>query len=184
MFFFLSQFVVLLLILLLLYLLSWFLPKDSPWSPWWATSTEVAKKAFRLAKVGKKDIVYELGSGTGTAMIVAAKAFNVQKAVGIETSASRVWWSQQKARRHNVIKQTTFLQKNFYDIDLSPASVVYLYLVPRVIKELQKKLLKDLKPGTRVVTYVYEIDYLPLCATDEAKKIFVYEIPRKKKSVL
>lgn len=168
------------MIALLLYLLSWFLPTDSPWSPIWATSTQIARKLCKLAGLNSKDLFIELGSGTGTACVVAGKEFGA-RAIGIESSRSRVWWSKLKAKRHAVESRVTFLQKNFYEVDLSNATVVYLYLVPRVIKKLKHKLMKELKPGTLVISYTYEIEYLPLLKEDYQNQLFVYKIPTGKK---
>jgi predicted RNA methylase len=175
------QIFVLLVILGLLYLLTWFSPKDSPWSPWWATSAIVARKVCRLVKLGKKDVLYELGSGTGTMLLVAAKEFKVKKAIGIESDASRVWWSKVKLQRNKLTDVATVQQKDFFAVDLSPATVVYFYLVPRVIEKLKPKLLKDLKPGTKVVSYVYQIDYLPVFKKDIANEIYIYEIKKKQR---
>lgn len=183
-----SQAFTLLIIFFLLYVLTWFLPTDSPWTPWWTTSTAVAQKICKLSKLGKKDVFYELGSGTGTTVIVAAKEFGA-RAVGIESSKSRVWWSRMKAKRNGVSENVTFLQKDFFTVSLSspatlslarrasPPTVVYLYLVPRVIKKLKPKLLKELKPGTKVISHMYEIDYLPLLKEDNNLQLYVYKIP-------
>lgn len=179
--FFITQAIVLAIIIFLVYLLTWFLPTDSPWSPWWATSKEIARKVCKLAKVGKKDVFYELGSGTGTTCVIAAKEFKAKRVLGIESDASRIWWSKRKAKQEKVDNVVEFLKTDFFKIDLSPATVVYLYLVPRVIKKIKPKLLKDLKPGTRVASYIYKIDYLPSIAKDVDREIYVYEIPKKRK---
>lgn len=176
--FFLTQTIVLLLIFVLLYLLTWFLPTDSPWAPWWATSKEKSRALCKLLKLGKKDVFYELGSGTGTTLIVAAKEFGAN-VVGIESSVTRVWWSKLKSTIQQC-NNLTILRKDFFTVDLSPATVVYLYLVPRVIKKLKPKLLEELKPGTRVASYIYEIDYLPLVANDNKQQLYIYMIPSKK----
>jgi SAM-dependent methyltransferase len=170
------QTITLLIIFCLLYLLSWFLPTDSPWAPWWTTSDGKSRKLCELVKLGKKDIFYELGSGTGTTLIVAAKEFGA-KAVGIESSASRVFYSKFKVLTIEQLSNVTILKNDFFSVDLSPASVIYLYLVPRVIEKLKPKLLKELKPGTRVVSYVYKIDYLPLIKKDDAQQLYIYKIP-------
>ena len=181
MFFIITQTIVLLIILFLLYLLTWFLPTDSPWSFWWTTNTEVSREIGKLAKVTKKDVFYELGSGTGTTVCVIAKEFGA-KCVGIESDWSRVQWSKlkifvQKQFSNLAIEQLNdikILKKSFYDVSLSPATVVYLYLVPRVIKNLKPKLLKELKPGTKVISYVYEIEYLKLVKKDEERQLYLY----------
>lgn len=175
MFFIITQLIVLLIIIGILYLITWFLPTDSPWTPWWATSSDTARKICHLIKLTKKDTFYELGSGTGTTCIVAAKEFGA-KVLGIESSKSRVWWSRLKARMFGISDKTEFIQKDFFTIILSPASVVYLYLVPRVIKKLKPKLLKELKPGTKVISYIYKIDYLSLVKEDTKEQIYIYQI--------
>jgi hypothetical protein len=188
MLFIISQLFFLIVILTLLYLLTWFLPTDSPWAPWWSTSAEVSRRLGKLVKIKKGDIFYELGSGTGTTIFIIAKEFGA-RVVGIESDWSRVIWSRFKfstmkpwdneAINHR--DTVTILQKSFFDVDLSPATIVYLYLVPRVIKKLQPKLLKELKPGTKVVSYIYQIDYLPLVIKDEMQQLYVYKIPEKRK---
>lgn len=180
MFFVVSQILILLVIVFLLYLLSWFLPTDSPWSPWWSTSSKVARRLCLLVKLGEEDVFYELGSGTGTACVIAAKEFGA-KVVGIESSKSRVLWSNMKAKRIGAGANVKFLQSSFFKVDLSPATVVYFYLVPRVIKKIKPKLLKDLKPGTKIVSYVYEIDYLPLVKMDDKSQLYLYRIPKNKR---
>lgn len=169
------QVTILLIIIFLIYIISWFLPTDSPWSPWWSTSEKVAKKLCKLANLNKNDIFYELGSGTGTTCIVAAKEFGA-KVIGIESSKSRVWWSKLKTKRYDISDKTTFIQKNFFTVNFSSATVVYFYLVPRVIRKLKPKLLKELKPGTLVISYTYEVDYLPLYKADDKLQIYVYKI--------
>src|SRR3989344_5740768 len=99
MYFIVSQTIILIIIFFLLWLITWFLPTDSPWSPWWATSTQVARRICRLAGLNKKDVFYELGSGTGTMAVVAAKEFGA-RVVGIESSKSRIWWSVRKVKRN------------------------------------------------------------------------------------
>lgn len=180
MYFIISQSLILLIVLFLLYILTWFLPTDSPWAPWWTTSKEKSRALCKLLKLNKKDVFYELGSGTGTTLIVAAKEFGANT-VGIESSVTRVWYSKLKANLLAGLKNVKILRKDFFTVDLSPASVVYLYLVPRVIKKIKPKLLKELKPGTKVASYMYEIDYLPLFTEDEKEQLFIYQIPNMKR---
>ncbi len=174
--FIITQVVLLCIIFFILYLLTWFLPTDSPWSPWWSTSTEISEVLGKLAKIKKKDVFYELGSGTGTTVTTLAKEYNI-KAIGIESSKSRVWWSNMKAKRKGVSDTVTFIQKDFFTVDLSPATIVYLYLVPRVIKKLKPKLIRELKSGTKVISYVYPIHYLPEIVHDKKNQLFVYRVP-------
>lgn len=162
------------IIIFLLILLTFIWPPDSPWSPWWRTSRKVARVACRLAKISKNDVVYELGSGDGEFILAAANEFNARKAVGIEIDHSRYFVSKIK----NTIRGTSnaeFIRGDFKKVKLTDATVIYFYLVPAVIKRIMPKLRKELKTGTRVVSYRYEI---PLKLTKEDKKnnMYLYKI--------
>ena len=165
-------------ILLLLYLLSMVWPPDSPWSPWWVTSKRIARVMCKLAQVTKKDIIYDLGSGTGTALMTAAKETGAS-GVGIEIDPFRFWYSKIAIMVNGVSKKIKIIGKNFFDVDISDATVIFMYLVPKTLARLKPKLLKECKPGTRVVTFVYKID-LPMIAMDRQNEIYIYKIPKKK----
>lgn len=168
-----------LLIAILLFLLSMLWPPDSPWSPWWRTNHKIATIQCKLAKISKKDIVYDLGCGDGTLLITAAKEYGA-KGVGVEIDISRVWIAQVRVWFERLSQKVTIERKDFFAVDISEATVVVMYLIPKTLGRLRAKLLKELKPGTRVVTFVYKID-LPLIASDTVNEVYVYEIPKKKK---
>ena len=147
----------LLIIILLLIFLSMIWPPDSPWAPWWRTSDESIRRALKLAEVKSSDIVYDLGSGDGRVLIVAAKEFGAS-GVGIEIDPLRYFLSTLMIYINKVSDRAVIKRKNFFDEDLSPATVVFLYLVPKALERLRLKLLKELKPGTRIVSIKYEID--------------------------
>lgn len=166
---------VLLLILgFLLLLLSMFWPPDSPWAPWWKTSKEVARAVCRLAKITAKDNVYELGSGDGTFLSIMAKEFGA-KGTGVEIDPLRFIVSTLFINLIRVQDRVSIIRKNFYNVDISKASVIYVYLVPRVLQKLKSKFFKELKSGTRVVSYRYKIK-LPLTAYDKLNDLYLYEI--------
>lgn len=144
-------------------------PPDSPWAPWWRTPAYKAQTIWKLVPLSKKDIVYELGSGDAAVLRVAAQ--NGAKGVGIEIDPFRVFIAQLLTLNS---KKITIKRKNFFDVDISRATVVFVYLVPRVLLKLKPKFLKELKPGTKIISYVYKIDYLPLIKKDEKNKIYVY----------
>ena len=162
------------LIIVLLYFLTWFWPPDSPWSFWWTTDKKASLAIIRLAEIIKDDIVYELGSGDGEFVITVAKKVGA-RCVGIEIDPFRYYWS--KARMifdRKTQKKVTLIKKNFFDVKLTSATVVYVYLVPRALKKLLPKLKKELKPGTRFVSYRYEVN-LPLIAENKKHKLYLYE---------
>ena len=164
-----TNIVLLLIIFFLFLLLSMFWPPDSPWAPWWRTNKKTARAMCGLAKIGKKDVVYDLGSGDGTTLITASKEFGAS-GVGIEIDPLRFFVSSMLLRSSILSDRVKILRKNFYDVDLHKANVVYVYLVPRVLKKLLPKFKKELRKGTRVVSYVYEID-LPLKKFDKENNL-------------
>ncbi len=151
-----------------------FWPPDSPWAPWWKTSKKTARAMCRLAKINKDDVIYDLGSGDGTALIVAAKEFGA-KGVGIEIDLLRAFISSMLLRSSGVSDKVQIIKKNFFDVNISDASVVFAYLVPKALGRLKPKLLKELNLGTLLVSYRYKIS-LPLVRYDKKNDIYLYKI--------
>ncbi|HEX8932426.1 MAG TPA: 50S ribosomal protein L11 methyltransferase [Patescibacteria group bacterium] len=166
-------------LLILFFLLSMVWPPDSPWSPWWRTNQKIARIQCRLAKINKNDVVYDLGCGDGTALITAAKEFGA-KGVGVEIDPLRFWIAKLRFIFNGLTKKLKVVRTNFFTVDVSSASVVIMYLIPKTLNRLKPKLLKELKPGTRIVTFVYQLE-LPLLARDEKNEVYVYQIPKLKK---
>ena len=169
--------VVLITLILLLILLSMIWPPDSPWSPWWRTDKTRAHRICKFAKVSKDDIIFDLGSGDGTLLITAAREFGAS-AVGVEIDPLRAWIARLSIFMYGQSKKVKILRQNFFDADVSSATIIFMYLVPKALARLKPKLLKDLKPGTRIVTFVYKID-LPIIHEDLKNEFYLYEIPKK-----
>lgn len=161
-------------IIFLLLLLSMFWPPDSPWAPWWSTNKYVARKMCKLAKISSKDNVYDLGCGTGTALFVACKKFNA-KGIGVEIDPLRYWISKLKFKLAGLDKRVKVIKENFYNVNISRATVVFVYLVPRVLDKLRPKFIKELKPGTLIISYRYKIN-LPIFLSDKKNNIYLYKI--------
>jgi predicted RNA methylase len=116
---------------------------------------------LELAKVGKDDVVYDLGSGDGRIPIVAAQRYGA-RGVGIEINPVWVRDARAAAERLGVADRVSFRLEDLFATDLREATVVTLYLFPTVNEKLQPKLARELKPGTRVVSHEYRIgDWLP-----------------------
>jgi predicted RNA methylase len=164
-------------ITLLLFLLSMIWPPDSPWSPWWRTNKRIAKIMCRLAKINKGDVIYDLGSGDGQALLTASRLG--ANGIGVEIDPFRVLISKVVFLLNGKSDKIQIVRKNFFDVDLSKATVIFAYLVPKTLAKLKPKFLKELKPGTRIVTFVYKID-LPLIAEDKKNEVYVFEVPKRK----
>lgn len=173
-------FVIFITLVLLVYLLSMMWPPDSPWSPWWRTSTKTARIMCKMAHITKNDVIYDLGSGEGIALTIAAKEFGA-KGVGVEIDPFRAWSSKLSMKLKGLSSKVRIVRKNFFDVDISDATVIFIYLVPKAMNELKPKFFKELKPGTRLVSFVYKVD-LPMIASDVKNKVYVYEIPQERKT--
>ncbi|HUD09366.1 MAG TPA: 50S ribosomal protein L11 methyltransferase [Patescibacteria group bacterium] len=149
-------------------------PPDSPWAPWWRTSHKTAQAICKLAKIKKEDLIYDLGSGDGTALITAAKEFEAF-GVGIEIDPVRYWISKILIKRNGLSKRIKVVRKNFFQENIKNADVVFVYLVPKALEKLLPKFKQELKKGTRIVSFVYEIN-LPLKEYDKKNRIRLYII--------
>ena len=116
---------------------------------------------LELAQVRPRDVVYDLGSGDGRIAIAAARRFGA-RAVGIENHARRVQEATERARAARVDRRVRFICQDLFDTDLRPASVVTLFLLPEANWLLRPKLLAELAPGSRIVSYIHEMgDWKP-----------------------
>jgi cyclopropane fatty-acyl-phospholipid synthase-like methyltransferase len=161
-------------IIFLLFLLSMIWPPDSPWAPWWRTSEKTARKMCELANINNKDIVYDLGSGEGTALIIASKEFGA-KGVGIEIDPTRFLYSKLLLKKHKLSNSVIIKRGNIFHEDLSNATVVFVYLIPKTLDKLLPKFRKELKKGTKIVSFRYAIN-LPLKKYDKENNLKMYVI--------
>jgi SAM-dependent methyltransferase len=122
------------------------------------TSDEVADAMLQLASVGPDDVVYDLGSGDGRIVILAAQKY-AARGVGIEIDRRLVERSRQVAREGEVADRATFVHGDLFEADISPATVVTLYLSPGVNRDLEPKLRRELRPGTRIVSHQFPIGH-------------------------
>jgi len=159
-------------VVILIVLLTFIWPPDSPWSPWWRTGRSVARTACRMVGMSKKDTVYELGSGDGEFILTAAKEFSAKKAVGIEIDYTRYFISNLRKKMAGC-RNCEFIRGDFKKADLSDATVVYFYLVPAVIKRISSKLKRELKPGTKIVSYRYKAPFILIEKKDD---LYLYVI--------
>jgi len=146
--------------------------------PFLESPESVVEAMLELAQVRETDVVYDLGSGDGR-IVIAAAATGGARGVGIELEADLVEQSRDNAREAGVEDLVRFVQEDFFEADFSEATVVMMYLQPKVNKKLRPILAKQLAPGTRVVSHRYEIrDWTPIERIKvEGRSIFLYVIP-------
>ncbi len=164
---------ILLIIVFLLIFLSMVWPPDSPWAPWWRTNKKTAKAICKLAKINKKDFVIDLGCGDGEALLEAGKLG--ARGLGVEIDPTRVFIARLRILVHKLNKRIFIKRSNLFEENLSEASVIIVYLVPKTLNRLLPKFKKQLKKGTRIVSYRYDIN-LKSAKIDKENNLRLYII--------
>jgi SAM-dependent methyltransferase len=126
---------------------------DVPFVP---TQQAVVNRMLDLAKVGKNDVLYDLGCGDGRIVVTAAKTRGA-RATGIDLNPVRIAEAKANAKKAGVADRVTFKVGDLFEVDVSPATVVTLYLLPQVNLKLRPRLWKQLKVGTRVVSHDFDM---------------------------
>src|SRR5262245_10752479 len=150
--------------------------------PYVPTPQDVVEKMLELAEVKKGDVVYDLGSGDGRIVVTAAKKYGV-KAFGFEIDPQRIKESHENIKKAGVGKLVEIRQQDILTVDVSPASVVTMYLLPDVNLKLRPTLLKQLKPGSRVVSHDFDMgDWKPekTIQVGDSATLYLWRIPAGK----
>lgn len=144
------------------------------------TPPEVVDKMLEMAKVGKNDILFDLGSGDGRIPITAAKRFGT-RGTGIDIDPERIKEANANAKKEGVSDKVTFLQQDLFKSDFSKATVVTLYLLPELNVKLRPQLFKQLKPGTRIVSHAFDMgDWKPQqTANVNGRTVYFWTIPKE-----
>lgn len=143
--------------------------------PFVPTPQQSVEDMLALAQVKKGDVVYDLGSGDGRIVITAAKKYGA-KAVGFEIDPNLVGESREKIRSEKLDGLAEIRQQDILTVDLSGASVVTMYLLPSVNLQMKPKILKELKPGSRVVSHSFDMgDWQPdkTVATPDGRTLYL-----------
>jgi len=122
--------------------------------PFITTPPEVVERMLEMAATRPQDVVIDLGSGDGRIVIAAAQKFGA-RGLGIELDAALVQKSREHARAANVAERASFVQGDVLVADISPATVVTVYLLPGLMGKLQSRFINELAPGTRIVSHEF-----------------------------
>jgi SAM-dependent methyltransferase len=141
--------------------------ESSSSAPFVTTPDEVVAEMLALAGTGRDDYVIDLGSGDGRIVIAAARRFGA-RGLGVDLDEKLVAMSRENARDAGVAGRTEFRVQDALQTDLSGASVVTIYLLPQLIKELQPRVLGQMRPGSRVVTHAF---YMQSWKPDAVRKV-------------
>lgn len=162
-----------LIIVILIFLISSSIAALSfaPWVPAWKKDLP---RIFKLADLQPGQTFYDLGCGDGRTVVYANKNFQA-KAIGLEISI--FYFLLSKFRQFfNKDKNLIIKFKNLFKQDLSDADVIYFYGMPRNIKDkLKQKLEKELKPGTKIISYAFDVPgWQPVKVDDLKERVKVY----------
>jgi hypothetical protein len=125
-------------------------------TPYVQTPANVVKAMLETAKVGPKDFVIDLGSGDGRMVITAAKEYGA-RGFGVDLDARLVRLANANAAKEDVADRAVFYARDLYKTDIHRATVMSIYLLPEVNLMVRPKLLRELKPGTRIVSHDYDM---------------------------
>lgn len=126
---------------------------DVPYVP---TPQPVVDKMLELARVGKNDMLFDLGCGDGRIVVTAAKARGA-RGTGIDLDPARIAEATENAKRAGVADRAKFRVGDLFKTDFSSATVVTLYLLPTINAKLRPQLWKQLRVGTRVVSHAFDM---------------------------
>ena len=124
--------------------------------PYVPTPQEVVDKMLAMARVTPNDYLIDLGSGDGRIVVTAVRKYGA-RGFGVDLNPQRIREAVENALQNGVSDRTAFYQRNLFETDLSSASVITMYLLPRVNMALRPRLL-DLRPGTRIVSHDFDMD--------------------------
>ncbi|SMD43900.1 SAM-dependent methyltransferases related to tRNA (uracil-5-)-methyltransferase [Aquiflexum balticum DSM 16537] len=134
--------------------------------PFVTTPIEVVKAMLEIAEINPNDILYDLGSGDGRISIYAAQQYGI-RSIGVEIDADLVNLANQNAKEAGVKDLVSFIEGDLFELDLSQATVLTLYLFPDINLKLRPRIL-EMKAGTRIISHRFDMgDWEP----DKVQKI-------------
>lgn len=152
---------------------------DVPYVP---TRPAVVNGMLKMANVQEGDVLYDLGCGDGRIVITAARDYGAT-GTGVDIDPERIAEAKENAKEADVEDKVKFVQKNLFEMDFKDATVVTLYLLPDINMRLRPILLKQLKPGTRIVSHAFDMgDWKPeKTETVDGATIYYWTVPENGK---
>jgi hypothetical protein len=144
------------------------------------TPQPVVDAMLKLARVRKGDVLYDLGSGDGRIPITAARVYGI-RATGIEIDPERIAEANANIRKAKVGKLVTIRSGDLFEADIGDATVVTLYLLESLNQKLRPKLLRELRPGTRIVSHAFGMgDWQPEARQEiDGSTIYLWTVPQR-----
>jgi SAM-dependent methyltransferase len=150
---------------------------------WVPSDLLIVNEMLTLAGVGADDVVYDLGCGDGRIVIEAARRFGA-RGVGVDIDPKLVGEARRNAERAGVADRVTILEQDLFTTALADATVVMLYLSPAINLRLRPKLLRELRPGARIVSHEHDLgDWRPektvvVSLPERNHYVFLWRVPQ------
>ena len=160
-------------------------PKRNPDVAFVPTPPAVIEAMLKVASVTSKDVVYDLGCGDGRIVVMAAKTHGA-RCVGIDIDPNRIKEAEARAQEAGVSDLVSFREGDLFEVEISEASVVTLYLLPALNMKLRPKLWKELAVGTRIVSHAFSMGdwQAEEELTVDGRKVYFWTITEETKSRL
>jgi precorrin-6B methylase 2 len=144
------------------------------------TPPEVVEAMLKVANVKSGDVVYDLGCGDGRIVVTAAQKYGA-RGVGIDIDPQRIKEANENVQKAGVGDKVKIMQADLFETSLSEATVVTLYLLPSLNVKLMPKLMKELKPGTRIVSHAFDMgDWKPEQTINvDGRTVYYWTIPKR-----
>ena len=151
-------------------------PGEVPYVP---TPMEVVDVMLKLGAVTPTDFVIDLGCGDGRIVVAAAEKYKA-RGMGFDINPERIKDAEESAKKAGVTGRVRFVEKDLFEADIHEATVVTRYLLPDVNLRLKPKLLKELKPGSRIVSHAFDMgDWKPDKETEvNGRKVYLWIVPK------
>jgi len=152
-------------------------------APYVPTPQNLVNKMLELVEAGAGDVLYDLGCGDGRFLITAVNEFNVERAVGYELNKHLYEVAEDNVAKSGLIDQIRIESGDFMEADFSEATIITLYLTTSGNAKLRPKFIKELKPGTRIISHDFPImGWTPSTPDKEplnigTHKVFMYSVP-------
>jgi ribosomal protein L11 methylase PrmA len=144
------------------------------------TPPEVVEAMLKVANVKAGDVVYDLGCGDGRIVVTAAQKYGA-RGIGIDIDPQRIKEANENVQKAGVGDRVKIMQADLFETNISEATVVTLYLLPSLNVKLMPKLMKELKPGTRIVSHAFDMgDWKPEQTLNvDGRTVYYWTIPKK-----
>jgi ribosomal protein L11 methylase PrmA len=144
------------------------------------TPPEVVEAMLKVANVKAGDVVYDPGCGDGRIVVTAAQKYGA-RGIGIDIDPQRIKEANENVQKAGVGDRVKIMQADLFETNISEATVVTLYLLPSLNVKLMPKLMKELKPGTRIVSHAFDMgDWKPEQTLNvDGRTVYYWTIPKK-----